>query len=154
MPDRTLTERTRPIVSRGGEYVLVLGGGPLGRELAHTLSEEKKVTLVDSDEAIVRQVEESGLNAHCGDPTDVHELQEVDAGEADSAVVTTLSDRQSALATQQLRAQFGIGDVVVLVKDPEVQEAVESIGVETVCMPDRLIPELTEAVERHVQEQE
>lgn len=150
MPITSLTRRTRTMVSRGDEHVLVLGSGPLGRELASTLSADVTVTLVDDDEGVVQRVRENGISAHCAKPTDVNALQELEAAKADLAVVATASDRQSVLATQLLRSRFGIDDVVVLVNDPDVGEAVEPLDVETVCVPELLVPDLAAAVDRRI----
>lgn len=140
------------MVSRGSERVLVLGGGHLGRGLADELAGENDVTLVDENEAIVNRANTNGVTALCAEPTDVDALRTAGVAGTDLAVVATTTDRQNVLATQLLRTRFGVEDVVVLVNDPDVREAVESLGTEAVCVPDRMIPELTAAIDRRVEQ--
>ena len=90
--------------------VIVCGAGQVGTTIArHLASEGISVTVIDTDEQLVRRIDESydvrGITGHASYPAT---LQKADARDADMLIAVTRSDEVNMVACQVAYSLFGV----------------------------------------------
>lgn len=145
-----LKQRIKPEGSDGdgGPQLLVLGGGHVGHSVAESLVTDGTVTFVDESDAVCDRAENDGIETHCGKPADAETLADVDAADADAAIVATETDTETFLAAQLLRTRFGVDTVVAMADDPELADHMGDRIDVVVTAPPILAQELTSAYQR------
>jgi trk system potassium uptake protein TrkA len=99
-------------------FILVVGGGKVGFNLAYTLSQEdkKEVTVIDKDKATLEKFKEfPDVNTVHGDGTDPRILEHVGITRADVVVAVTGSDVDNIALSMIAKRQFGIKRVIARV---------------------------------------
>jgi len=117
------------------KYVLVVGCGRLGANIASQLSRQgHSVVVIDSNEAKFSSlaVEFGGFRLE-GDATEVAVLRQAKADRADSLIAVTADDNVNLTVAQMGRHVFGIAEVFARVSNPERAAMSEELGVEAVC---------------------
>jgi Trk K+ transport system NAD-binding subunit len=110
--------------------ILVLGGGPIGLELATEIAtRSQSVTFVDG-ESMANRAREAGLTAH---ESTLETTPSVDCSAA-TVVVATPSDGRNLLLGAAAPRAFGADRVIALVNDPDRRAVFEDAGIETVCV--------------------
>ncbi|RDI70095.1 NAD-binding protein [Halopelagius longus] len=113
---------------------LIVGGGHVGRLLARRMDERREaVHFVDDSETAVRRARENGVPAREATLTSPRSLDDVGAGDAETAIAVSLEDSVNLLVAQLLRCRFDVPRIVVLVNDPRNHDAFDGLGVESVC---------------------
>lgn len=145
-----LKQRIKPEGHSGDDVpkLLVLGGGHVGHSVAQSLATEGTVTLVDNSETVCGRAENDGIKTHFGNPADAETLAEVDADEADAAIIAMPADTETFLATQLLRTRFDVDTIVARADDPELTADIAQRADAVVTAPPTLAEELTSAYER------
>jgi Trk K+ transport system NAD-binding subunit len=131
----------------GSRCALVVGGGYVGRTVATHLSDEYDVTFVSRNRQVVERTARDDVDAHHAEEIDANTLNEADAEDASLAVVASADDGVNFLVAQLLRTRFGVENVVFRVDDREKLDSFEDLDVETVCVPDLLVEEVSERLE-------
>ena len=127
-------------------YVVIAGGGKVGRAIAHDLIEE------GHDVAIIEKVEhrcEQLLRDHDllvihGDACDVRYLEQARPERADVFAATTGDDDDNFVASQLALTTFGVPRAIARVNTPRNEEIFERMGIEavsTTTLISRLIRE-------------
>lgn len=125
------------------QETIVLGGGPIGLELATGLAAcDHTVTFVD-DEAAVSRARAAGLNTH---ESTLETAPDVD-GSPTTVVVATSSDARNLLLASAAPRRFDTDDVVALVSDPENRIAFDDAGIDTICVATAVSRATTGAVD-------
>lgn len=127
--------------------VLVVGGGHVGWTIALHFSDDYDVTFVGRNWHAVERTASDGISAHHAEEIDAKTLDEAGATDASLAIVATADDGVNLLAAQLLRTQFGVENVVIRVDDREKLESFDALDVETVCVPDLLVDEVSARLE-------
>lgn len=122
---------------------LVLGGGPLGLELATELAARDHSVAFVGDVATAERARGAGLSAD--ESTLATAVPSVDRTASTVVVATDCDARNLLLAVAAPRA-FGAERVVALVNDPERRTAFEDAGIETVCVSRIVARAATDAV--------
>lgn len=126
---------------------LVVGGGHVGRTVAAHLNDDYDVALVSRNEEVVARTTRGGVTAHHVEEIDAKTLDEVGAGEVSVAVAAAEDDGRNFLVAQLLRTRFDVGHVVIRVDDREKLDSFDDLDVETVCVPDLLVEEVSDRLE-------
>jgi trk system potassium uptake protein TrkA len=131
-------------------YVIIMGCGRLGAELATTLEQDgHEVAILDVDKYAFDHLP-NGFKGHriLGDGTDQETLRRAGAERADAFVAATRGDNRNALAAQVARHVFRIERVGSVIFDP-IREAVYSeLGLLTINPTKIEARMLRESIER------
>jgi trk system potassium uptake protein len=126
-------------------YVLIAGGGRIGRYIAKDLVEKgHEVTILERIASRCEQlVMETDVLVIEGDACDVRYLEQGHADRADVFVATTHEDDDNLVACQLAKIEFGVKRAISRVNTPKNVEIFETLGIEPVSST-RLISELLE----------
>jgi trk system potassium uptake protein len=126
-------------------YVVIAGGGRIGRYIARDLIDKRhEVTVI---EKIASRCEELVATTDVlvieGDACDVQYLEQAHTDRADAFVATTHEDDDNLVACQLSKIEFGVRRAISRVNTPKNVEIFEKLGIEAVSST-RLISELLE----------
>ena len=126
-------------------YVVLAGGGRIGRYIAKDLSEKgHEVTVLEMIASRCEQlVLETDVLVIEGDACDVRYLEQAHTDRADVFVATTHEDDDNLVACQLARIEFDVKRSISRVNSPKNVEIFEALGIEAVSST-RLISELLE----------
>ena len=126
-------------------YVLIAGGGRIGRYIAKDLVEKgHEVTILERIASRCEQlVMDTDVLVIEGDACDVRYLEQGHADRADVFVATTHEDDDNLVACQLAKIEFGVKRAISRVNTPKNVEIFETLGIEPVSST-RLISELLE----------
>ena len=117
-------------------YILIAGGGKIGRNLTQQLLRMgHEVTVIEQSPLRYRMLEERLEHvAQLGDATEMHVLERCGIRRAELVVAVTGDDEDNAIVCQVAREKYGVERVIARVNDPRNQEAFDLIGIApTVC---------------------
>ncbi len=116
-------------------YIVVVGCGRLGSQLANELSREgHSVVVIDRDEATFEgfSPDFSGFRID-GDATRLHVLKEAKLKDADFLIATTHEDNVNLMVAQIAQKIFQVPRVLARVFDPRREEVYARMGIDTIC---------------------
>jgi Trk K+ transport system NAD-binding subunit/nucleotide-binding universal stress UspA family protein len=129
-------------------HAIVVGGGGATRELLRRLGEAWDVTVIESSEKRLNEIEEAkGIRTVHGDGTSRLILQRTGLDEAD-AVVAASNDDEVNLEVCRLALEAGVLRVVAVAVDPERLSSYRQMGV-TAFSPDSLVSRRVELTLEH-----
>jgi len=149
-PTAGLTSVVRSAAGTGSsesESALVVGGGHVGRTVASHLGGDYDVVFVSRNRKAVERSTPASVTTHYAEKIDANTLGEANAEDASLAVVASSDDGVNLLVSQLLRATFAVENVVIRVDDRENVDSFDDLDVETVCVPDLLIAEVSARLE-------
>jgi trk system potassium uptake protein len=126
-------------------YVVITGGGRIGRYIARDLTDKgHEVTVIERIASRCEQlVAESAVLVIEGDACDVAYQEQAHVDRADVFVATTHEDDDNLVACQLAKVEFGVKRAISRVNTPKNVEIFEALGIEPVSST-RLISELLE----------
>lgn len=126
-------------------YVVLVGGGRIGRHIARDLSDAgHEVTVLEKlADRCEQLVAETDVLVIEGDAGDVRYLEQAHVDRADVFVATTHEDEDNLVSCQLARIEFGVRRTIARVNTPKNVEIFEKLGIEAVSST-RLISELLE----------
>ncbi len=126
-------------------YVVIAGGGKIGRYIAQDLvGKHHEVTVVERKPGRCEQlVAETNVLVIQGDACDVRYLEQAHVERADAFVATTHEDDDNLVACQLAKIEFGVRRAISRVNSPKNVEIFETLGIEPVSST-QLISELLE----------
>jgi trk system potassium uptake protein len=126
-------------------YVVLAGGGRIGRYIARDLTEKgHEVTVIERIASRCEElVAETDVLVIEGDACDVQYLEQAHVDRADAFVATTHEDDDNLVACQLARIEFDVKRSISRVNSPKNVEIFEALGIEAVSST-RLISELLE----------
>lgn len=126
-------------------YVVIVGGGRIGRYIARDMAEKgNEVTVIERIASRCEQlVADTDVLVIEGDAGDVRYLEQAHTDRADVFVATTHEDDDNLVACQLAKIEFGVGRAISRVNTPKNVEIFETLGIEAVSST-RLISELLE----------
>jgi trk system potassium uptake protein len=126
-------------------YVVITGGGRIGRYIARDLTEKgHEVTVIERLASRCEQlVAETSVLVIEGDACDVAYQEQAHVDRADVFVATTHEDDDNLVACQLAKVEFGVRRAISRVNTPKNVEIFAALGIEPVSST-RLISELLE----------
>ena len=126
-------------------YVVLVGGGRIGRHIARDLSDAgHEVTVLEKlADRCEQLVAETDVLVIEGDAGDVRYLEQAHVDRADVFVATTHEDEDNLVSCQLARIEFGVRRTIARVNTPKNVDIFEKLGIEAVSST-RLISELLE----------
>ncbi|MEX2549761.1 MAG: NAD-binding protein [Nitriliruptoraceae bacterium] len=126
-------------------YVVIVGGGRIGRYIARDMIDKgHEVTVVERvADRCEKLVMETDILVIEGDACDVRYLEQAHTDRADAFVATTHEDDDNLVACQLAKIEFGVRRAISRVNTPKNVEIFETLGIEPVSST-RLISELLE----------
>lgn len=126
-------------------YVVIVGGGRIGRYIARDLVEKhhEVAVLERVPNRCESLVAEHDILVIQGDACDVRYLEQAHVDRADVFVATTHEDDDNLVACQLAKIEFGVKRAISRVSTPKNVEIFEALGIEPVSST-RLISELLE----------
>ena len=119
----------------GKNYVIIVGCGRLGANLANTLSDNGgNVLIIDQDKDSFRKLSPSfgGLTL-IGDATDMDVLREAEIEKATVVVAVTDDDNTNIMVAQMAKELFDIQHVISRLYDPDRECVYREFDIETIC---------------------
>ena len=112
-------------------YVVVVGGGRVGRTIARwLLTAEHEVAVVDRSPAECAVVEEElGSVSVLGDATEAGVLAKVGANRADVLIAATGADDVNLVTCQLAMHKFDVSRTISIVNEPENETLFRTLGV-------------------------
>ncbi len=131
-------------------YVIIAGGGALGIELVKKFTESKKdVVVIDIHKENCDDLYASyGIEAVCGNATNISVLKAAGIEKADAVIATMRSDADN-LAFTVLARSFAIPEIIVRMNNKSYLEAYKTAGVTKVLhVIDTLVDDIVHQVEK------
>lgn len=119
---------------KDSDYIIIIGCGRLGANLANTLSDnEKSVLIIDRDKGSFRKLSPSFSGIILtGDATEIALLQEAEIEKATAVVAVTNNDNTNIMVAQMAKELFHIDQVVARLYDPERRCVYQEFDIETI----------------------
>ncbi|HBF66761.1 TrkA family potassium uptake protein [Anaerotignum propionicum] len=116
-------------------YIIIIGCGRLGANLANTLSEGNgNVLIIDKNKDAFRKLSPSygGLSI-IGDATDIDVMLEAQMNNASAVIAVTNNDNANIMVAQIAREMFHIKRVIARLYDPDREYVYNEFGIDTIC---------------------
>lgn len=116
-------------------YIIIIGCGRLGANLANTLSDGGgNVLIIDKNKDAFRKLSPSygGLSI-IGDATDIKVMIEAQISNASAVIAVTNNDNANIMVAQIAREMFRIKHVIARLYDPEREYVYHEFGIDTIC---------------------
>lgn len=123
------------IKKENSDYVIIIGCGRLGANIANTLSDQGgNVLVIDKKEDSFRKLSPSfgGLTL-TGDATDFDVLEEAQVSKASVIVAVTNNDNTNIMVAQIAREVFKIQHVIARLYDPDRECVYQELAIDTIC---------------------
>ena len=116
-------------------YIIIVGCGRLGANLANTLSNNgENVIIIDRDQDAFRKLSPSfGGITVIGDATEITVLDQAEIERAKAIVALTNNDNTNIMVAQLAKELFNIGEVIARIYDPERECVYLDFDIETIC---------------------
>lgn len=116
-------------------YVIIVGCGRLGANLANTLSDSgKSVAIIDKNPDAFHKLSPSfGGIAVTGDATEMAVLNDMEIEKATAVISVTNNDNTNIMVAQLAKEVFNIGQVIARLYDPERECVYREFGIDTIC---------------------
>jgi len=127
-------------------YIIVVGGGKVGRNLARELiARGNEVTLIESDQRRYAIVEEElEHNVINGDGSEIWVLESAGIERAEMVIPVTGDDEDNILIAQMARERYGIDRVIARCNNPRNLQHFDLLGVKPAVSATDLILRLIE----------
>ena len=121
--------------NRNDDYVIIIGCGRLGANLANMLSNiGANVLIMDESRESFRRLDSNygGLTV-VGSGTDSDKLREAQIDRASAVIAVTNDDNTNIMIAQIARELFSVKKVIARLHDPECEVVYQELGIETIC---------------------
>jgi trk system potassium uptake protein TrkA len=114
-------------------YIIIAGGGVVGRNLTAQLVENHDVVVIDLEQSVCERIySEYGAISINGNATNIKVLKEAGIEKADVAVGVMRNDADN-LAFSLLAKNYDIDQIMVRMRDPEYKSAYQLAGATTIA---------------------
>ncbi len=120
---------------KNDEYIIIIGCGRLGANLANTLSANNgNVLIMDKTKHAFRRLSQDfGGLAVVGDGIDLDALQNAQIEKASAVIAVTNDDNTNIMIAQLARDMYHVNRVIARLYDPERESVYRDLGIDTIC---------------------
>ena len=117
------------------DYIIIVGCGRLGANLANTLSDENgNVLIMDTCKDSFRRLSaDFGGLSLVGNGTDLDNLHTAQIEKATAVIAVTYDDNTNIMIVQLARELFHVPRVIARLYDPERETVYRDLGIDTIC---------------------
>ena len=117
------------------DYIIIIGCGRLGANLANTLSNDNgNVLIMDTTKNSFRRLSSDfGGLAVVGDGVDLDALRSAQIEKASAVIAVTNDDNTNIMVAQLARDMFHVKRVIARLYDPERETVYQELGIDTIC---------------------
>lgn len=117
------------------DYIIIVGCGRLGANLANTLSDEDgNVLIMDTSKDSFRRLSaDFGGLSLVGNGTDLDNLHTAQIEKAAAVIAVTNDDNTNIMIVQLARELFHVPRVIARLYDPERETVYRDLGIDTIC---------------------
>lgn len=118
-------------------YIVIMGGGRVGLNLAYSLvAGGHDVTLIENDSNLCNNAAgELDALVICGNGTDIRTLEEANISDADVFVAATGNDEANLLSCILVK-DYKIKKIIARVSNPDHEDAFKKVGIDDVISPE------------------
>ena len=116
-------------------YIIIVGCGRLGANLANTLSDDNgNVLIMDTTKDSFRRLSSDfGGLSMVGSGTDLSALQNAQIQKASAVIAVTNDDNTNIMIVQLAREMFHVSRVIARLYDPDRESVYQDLGIDTIC---------------------
>ena len=132
------------------DYVVIIGCGRLGANLASALSDDGgNVLIMDKNRDSFRRLSASfgGLSI-VANGTDLDALKEAKLENASTVIADTNNDNTNIMVAQIARDMFHVENVIARLFDPERESVYQEFGIKTICPAVLSVKEIDKLLSR------
>lgn len=122
-------------LTQKNDYIVIVGCGRLGANLANTLSDnDGNVLIMDTNKDAFRRLSSDfgGLSL-VGNGTDLDDLQNAEIRKASAIIAVTNDDNTNIMIVQLAREMFHVSRAIARLYDPERESVYQDLGIDTIC---------------------
>lgn len=122
-------------MQKSNNYIIIVGCGRLGANLANTLSDNNgNVLIMDiTKDAFRRLSADFGGLAVVGDGTDLKALKDAQIQTATAVIAVTDDDNTNIMIAQLAQDLYHVEHVIARLYDPERETVYQELGIDTIC---------------------
>ena len=122
-------------MQKNDDYIIIVGCGRLGANLANTLSDDNgNVLIMDNTKDSFRRLSSDfgGLSL-VGSGTDLSALRNAQIEKASAVIAVTNDDNTNIMIVQLAREMFHVPRVIARLYDPDRESVYQELGIATIC---------------------
>ena len=117
------------------DYIIIVGCGRLGANLANTLSDDNgNVLIMDTTKDSFRRLSSDfGGLSMVGSGTDLTALHDAQIEKAAAVIAVTNDDNTNIMSVQLAREMFHVSRVIARLYDSDRESVYQELGIDTIC---------------------
>lgn len=137
-------------MQKSNNYIIIVGCGRLGANLANTLSDNNgNVLIMDTTKDSFRRLSaDFGGLADVGDGTDLTALKNAQIETAAAVIAVTNDDNTNIMIAQLAQNMFHVEHVIARLYDPERETVYQELGIDTICPAILSVKEVDKLLDR------
>ena len=122
-------------MQKNEDYIIIVGCGRLGANLANTLSDDNGSVLImdTSRDSFRRLSSDFGGLSMVGSGTDLDALHNAQIEKATAVIAVTNDDNTNIMIVQLAREMFHVSRVIARLYDPDRESVYQDLGIDTIC---------------------
>lgn len=127
-------------------YIIIVGGGKIGRFLGKKLSTNKHaVAIIDKNKAICDEIaKDSSFLVITGDGCELKTLEDAGISRANVVAAVTGDDEDNLVICQLAKERFAVGRTVARVNDPKNERTFAELGIDIPIDATRILAKIIE----------
>ena len=123
------------LMQKKDDYIIIVGCGRLGANLANTLSDDNgNVLIMDTTKDSFRRLSSDfGGLSMVGSGTDLDALKNAQIEKAAAVIAVTNDDNTNIMIVQLAREMFHVSRVIARLYDPDRESVYQDLGIDTIC---------------------
>jgi trk system potassium uptake protein len=143
-------------MSTDSNYVIIIGCGELGSQLASALLKlRKSIVVIDQDEDAFKRLPDqfSGFTIE-GDGIEEDVLLDAEINRANLVIAVTGDDNVNIMIAQIARVIYNVPSVIARINKPSRASLIENLNIKTICPTDLSVQAFSRLIPYQIQEKE